>query len=115
MGTALQIVDFQGDLFMTDPVVPPAAPVYQTVPVAQKTNTLAIVGFILAFFISVAGIIVSAIALGQIKKTGEGGRGLAIGGVIVGIVVTLIYVIWIIVYVVIIASYGAALGGLSNY
>ena len=78
---------------MTDPVVPPAAPVYQPAPVGQKTNTLAIVGLILAFFVSVAGIIVSAIALGQIKKTGEGGRGLAIGGIIVGIVVTILYII----------------------
>jgi peptidyl-prolyl cis-trans isomerase B (cyclophilin B) len=78
---------------MTDPVVPPAAPVYQPVPVAPKTNTLAIVGFILAFFVSVAGIVVSAIALRQIKDTGEGGRGLAIGGIIVGIVVTVLYVI----------------------
>jgi hypothetical protein len=78
---------------MTDPVVPPAAPVYQPAPVGQKTNVLAIVGFILAFFVSVAGIIVSAIALRQIKQTGEGGRGLAIGGVVVGIIVTILYVI----------------------
>ncbi len=99
---------------MTDPAVPPAAPVYQPAPVGQKTNVLAIVGFILAFFVSVAGIIVSAIALGQIKRTGEGGRGLAIAGVIVGIVVTLIWVVWII-FVWVIASAGVALGGLSGY
>ena len=95
---------------MTDPAVPPAAPVYQPAPTGQKTNTLAIVGFILAFFVSVAGIIVSAIALGQIKKTGEGGHGLAVGGIIVGIVVTLLYVIIIIVNVIIAASYASVLG-----
>ena len=77
---------------MTDPVapVPPAAPVYAPAP---QTNTLAIVGFILAFLVSVAGIIVSAIALGQIKRTGEGGHGLAVGGIIVGIIVTVLYVL----------------------
>jgi hypothetical protein len=94
---------------MTDPVVPPAAPVYQPAPVGQKTNTLAIVGFILAFFVSVAGIIVSAIALGQIKKTGEGGHGLAVGGIIVGIVVTLLYIIIIIVNIIIAASYATVI------
>jgi Domain of unknown function (DUF4190) len=95
---------------MTDPVVPPAAPVYQPVPAGQKTNTLAIVGFILAFFVSVAGIVVSAIALGQIKKTGEGGHGLAVGGIIVGIVVTLLYIVIIIINVIIAASYATVLG-----
>jgi Domain of unknown function (DUF4190) len=100
---------------MTDPVVPPAAPAYQPAPVAQKTNVLAIVGFILAFFVSVAGIIVSAIALGQIKKTGEGGHGLAVAGVIVGIVVTLLYVVIIIVNVIIAATYATAVGGLTGY
>jgi hypothetical protein len=100
---------------MTDPVVPPAAPAYQPAPVGPRTNTLAIVGLILAFVVSVAGIIVSAIALGQIKKTGEAGHGLAVAGVIVGIVVTLLYVIIIIVNVIIAATYATAVGGLSGY
>ena len=65
---------------MTDPVVPPAAPAYQPAPAAQKTNTLAIVGFILSFFVTVAGIIVSVIALRQIKQTGEAGHGFALAG-----------------------------------
>ena len=94
---------------MTDPVVPPAAPAPAAAPAGPKTNVLAIVGFILAFFVSVAGIIVSAIALGQIKKTGEGGHGLAVGGIIVGIVVTLLYVVIIIVNVIIAASYATVL------
>lgn len=99
---------------MTDPVapVPPAAPAGAA---AAKTNTLAIVGLILAFLVSVAGIIVSAIALGQIKRTGEGGRGLAVAGVIVGIVVTVIYVIIIIAEVVLAATYATAVSGLTGY
>ena len=103
---------------MTDPVVPPAAPVPPAAaPVATgpRTNVLAIVGLILAFVVSVAGIIVSAIALRQIKQTGEAGHGLAVAGVIVGIVVTLLYVIIIIVNVIIAATYASAVGGLTGY
>jgi hypothetical protein len=100
---------------MTDPVVPPAAPAYQPAPVGQKTNTLAIVGFILSFFVTVAGIIVSVIALRQIKQTGEGGHGFALAGLIIGIVGTVIWVIYIIVAVAALAFEGAALGAVSNY
>ena len=100
---------------MTDPVVPPAAPAYQPAPVAQKTNTLAIVGFILAFFVTVAGIIVSAIALRQIKQTGEGGHGLALAGVIIGIVGTLVWVIYIIFAVIYAVALGSVATGLSGY
>lgn len=52
----------------------------------NKTNTLAIVSFISSFFISVAGIVLGHMALRQIKNTREGGRGLAIGGLVVGYV-----------------------------
>lgn len=48
----------------------------------RKTNTCAVVGFILSFFCGLAGLIVSIIALSQIKKTGEKGKGLAIAGII---------------------------------
>lgn len=47
-------------------------------------NVLAIVGFIGAFFISIAGIVLGHIALSQIKRTGEGGRGLALAATIIG-------------------------------
>ncbi len=94
---------------MTDPVVPPAAPVYQPAAAGPKTNVLAIVGFILSFLVTVAGIIVSAIALRQIKQTGEGGHGLALAGVILGIVFTVFWVIYIII-VIALAATAASLG-----
>jgi hypothetical protein len=86
---------------MTDPIapeptpapLPPAAPAYAPVAVGQKTNTLAIVALILGIVVPIGGIIVGPIALGQIKRTGEGGRGLALAGLIIGIVITAIYVI----------------------
>ncbi len=62
--------------------------------VQPKTNTLAIVslvssiaGFIIFYFIgSIVGIITGHISLSQLKTSNEGGRGLAISGLIVGYV-----------------------------
>ncbi|OII06760.1 DUF4190 domain-containing protein [Curtobacterium sp. MCBA15_005] len=46
-------------------------------------NTLSIVGFILAFFISAAGLVVGIVAIFQIRRTGERGRGLAIAAIVI--------------------------------
>ena len=51
-----------------------------------KWNTLAIIGFVFTFFFGLLGGIVCIIALGQIKKTGEKGKVLAIAGIILGFV-----------------------------
>ena len=76
---------------MTEPTptpytAPAAAP-------ARPTNTLSIIALVGAFVIPLAGIIVGFIALGQIKKTGEGGHGLALAGVILGIVFSVLWLI----------------------
>lgn len=55
------------------------------------TNGMAIAGFILAFFIPILGIIFSIIGLGQCKRRGQKGRGLAIAGIIISIVSVLIF------------------------
>ena len=51
-----------------------------------KTNILAIVGFILSFFLGIIGSIICIVALSKIKKTGEKGKGFAIAGIVIGIV-----------------------------
>jgi uncharacterized protein YacL len=51
---------------------------------SNRTNGLAIASLITSFFISIVGIILGHIALGQIKRTGENGRGLAIAGLVIG-------------------------------
>ena len=56
----------------------------QPFPQAPKTNTLAIISLVSAFFVSLAAIITGHIALGQIKRSGESGRGLALAGLILG-------------------------------
>ncbi|WP_344790965.1 DUF4190 domain-containing protein [Gryllotalpicola daejeonensis] len=93
--------DFQSQDPSAAPTAPPApaapaAPAGQYggyAPAQPRYNTLAIVGFILSFIVSIAGIIVSAIALNQIKKTGERGHGLALWGLILGIVFLVLSVV----------------------
>lgn len=70
------------------PVAPPVAP-YVTpygfgAPVAVNPGkTLGIVGFVLSFFISVAGIVIGIIALAQSKKAGYP-NGFALAAIIIG-------------------------------
>lgn len=48
----------------------------------EKTNILSVVGLILSLLIFPIGLIVSIVALVQIKKTGEKGKGFAIAGIV---------------------------------
>ena len=63
--------------------VPPmtAAPVYVSVP---PTNGMAIAALVLAFVFFPLGIVLGHLARGQIKRSGEGGRGLATAALILG-------------------------------
>ena len=79
----------------------------------QKTNVLAIISLIAAFFVAPAAIVCGHIALSQIKKMGEQGRGLALAGTVLGYVFTVGAIIAVIIYVIAIAaliSSGAAAG-----
>jgi len=55
-------------------------------PQQQKTNTMAILGLVFAFVFTPLGLVFSAIGLSQIKQRREGGRGLALTGLILSIV-----------------------------
>ena len=57
-----------------------------------QTNTMAVVALIGAIVLAPLGIVLGLIALSQIKKTKQGGRGLALAGVIIGALGTLIWV-----------------------
>ena len=90
----------------TAPVAPPApdanaasAPAYAQPAAAYAQpaavnpgRTLGIVGFILAFFVSPAGIIVSAIGLSKSRKSGNK-NGLALAGLILSIVFLIIAIV----------------------
>lgn len=58
-----------------------------------RTNTMAIVGFVSSLLIPPLGLIFGLIALGQIKKSGEKGRGWALAAVIIGAVGTIVGII----------------------
>lgn len=62
-------------------------------PTQQRFNTLAIVGFVLSFVISLAGVICCAVALSQINARGERGRGLAVAGLVIGSISMLLAVL----------------------
>lgn len=65
----------------------------------NKTNTLAIVGFIFSFFIPIVGLICSILGRKNAAECGGNGRGLATAGMIISIV-------WMVLAVII----GAAAG-----
>lgn len=94
---------------------PPQATPYTgaQVPATDRYNVLSIVGFVLAFFISVGAVVCGHIALSQIKRTGEKGRGLAIAALILGYVGILLGIVYIIVIIGLVAT-AASQGTLSN-
>ncbi len=101
------------------PAAPAAAPVYPAYGqpatpglYAPPTNTLAIIALILGFLVPIGGIICGHIALGQIKRTGEGGRGLALAGLIIGYALTALTVLFVVGYIIVIAL---AIGTASTY
>ncbi len=61
----------------------------------KQTNTLAIIAFVSSIILPPAGIVLGIIALAQIKKKGEDGKGWAIAGIVVGAVLTLYFVIMV--------------------
>jgi peptidyl-prolyl cis-trans isomerase B (cyclophilin B) len=80
--------------------------------VAQKTNVLAIVSLVLSILsFNIIAVILGFIALNQIKKTGEQGRGLAIAGIIIGAIG---FIFWIVV-IIVIAVAGAASMSVTTY
>ena len=65
----------------------PPPPTYSQPPQQKSGNTVAIVGFVLAFFIPLAGLICSIIGLRKANNENAGHKGLAIAGIIISIVV----------------------------
>lgn len=73
-----------------------------------RTNTLAIIALILGIVVPIAGIITGHIALGQIKRSGEAGHGLALAGTVIGYVLTagtiILTIIWFVAFAALITS-----------
>jgi hypothetical protein len=73
----------------------------------RPTNTMAIVALVCAFTFPPLAIIFGHMALSQIRRNGEEGKGLAVAGLVIGYVVTgliILYVIFMIVLFAVIKS-----------
>lgn len=107
------------------PPPPAAAPAQPTYPAygqaapgtyGPPTNTLAIVAMVLSLaglvigITAIVGAILGHVALGQIKRTGEGGRPFALTGIIAGWIITGFWILFVIAYaiffVVMFSTYG---------
>lgn len=66
----------------------------------MRTNTMAILALVFAFLFPLLGAIFGHVALGQIKRSGEEGKGLALAGVIVGWVFTGIATMYVLLVIV---------------
>ena len=78
-------------------------------PQQERFNTLSIVAFILAFVVSLGAVICGHIALSQIKRTGERGRGLAIWALVLGYLGIVLGIVYAVVIIGLLAS-GVAAG-----
>ncbi len=79
---------------------PTAKPSYE-----KQTNTIAIVGFILSFFIAIAGLICSIIGYKKSRELDGKGKGFALAGIIISAAEI---VLTVIIYAVAIAGIAAA-------
>ena len=77
---------------------PPAGP--YGYPVQRPTNGLAVAALICGILIAPLGIVFGHIALHQIKRTGDEGRGMAIAGVVLGYLLTVLGVLVLVLAVV---------------
>lgn len=84
------------------------APVSTTV---KDTNAFALVSIILTFMVPLAGIIFGHLGLNQIKRTGDGGRGLALTAVIYGYCMFALGLLFAIIYI---GFISVAIGAMSS-
>ncbi len=77
------------------------------------TNTFALISIITAFISPIAAVVFGHLALGQIKRNGDAGRGLALTGLIIGYSYFAFIALFIIFYLSIIGLMFASMGALN--
>jgi len=103
----------------------PGTPVYMAPVVAPPTNALSVVSLVAGIaawvIFPVIGAIVAVVtghlAIGQIRRSREGGRGMAVAGVILGWVqlgvVALVIIVWAVIALIAIGTFAGS-GGLDS-
>ncbi|MGZ9825316.1 DUF4190 domain-containing protein [Tsukamurella ocularis] len=74
---------------------------------SARTNGLAIAALIGGIVFAPLGIVLGHIALRQIGRTGEGGRGLALAGLIIGYAITLMAIVTILMMALLVSGAGS--------
>lgn len=67
-------------------------------PAAGKTNTMAIIAIICAIIVAPVGLILGIISLSQIKKSKEGGKGLATAAIVISVIIMLVQVLSLVLF-----------------
>jgi peptidyl-prolyl cis-trans isomerase B (cyclophilin B) len=75
----------------------------------QPTNALAIASLVCAFVFAPLGIAFGHISLSQIKKNGEGGRGLAVAGLVISYLITALAILVVVLSVLMVIALGRSL------
>lgn len=71
---------------------------------SPPTSTLAILALVFSLVIPPAGLVLGIVGLRQIRRSGEGGRGMAVAGVVVGGVFTALFLIYFVLLIILITS-----------
>ncbi|MGO4617960.1 DUF4190 domain-containing protein [Nocardia sp. 2YAB30] len=83
------------------PYQPYGVPVQGTNGVAIGALISSLVGFVTCGIGSIVGIILGAVALNQIKQSGQEGRGMALAGVWIGVGAIVLAVLWLVVVIIV--------------
>ena len=78
-------------------------------PKTEEGNTIAIAGFVLAFFIPIAGLICSIIGRKRAKNSGAPYGGFALAGIIISAIDLVLSVVLIIIYISVIVAAASTL------
>lgn len=93
---------------------PQAAPTPSTATTLGQTNTYALLAIVFAFLVPLAGIIFGHLGLGQIKRTGDAGRGIALTGLIISYAYFVFMAMFVILYVGFIFAMIGAIGSFGS-
>lgn len=100
------------------PYVAPLPAPPATATTLAATNAFALVSIVLAFLSPIAAIVFGHLALGQIKRNGDAGRGLALTGTIIGYASLAMVVLFFIFYIgfifLMLGTMGAAISGMEG-
>ena len=82
----------------------PAYPAGAAAPQTRGTNVMAILALVFAFVFAPLGIVFGHLAKRQIRRTGEGGSGLATAGLVLGYIFTIAWIISVVALILLAAN-----------